>query len=94
MPQYLYLYRYFAVPNDYGSPLKSHIIRPHTTETMCGSNAMEMDSHSLGYDLRQDCCLCGQCLRSLRTLLDSRGTAAVSLHVFRALVDRLKTLEQ
>lgn len=91
---YHYDYKYFCVPNDYGAQFKTHIIRPHMTETLCGRNGLTLDTHSLAYDLRQDCRMCVLCLQSLRGFLNSRGTDAVALHVFKSLVDRLSRLEQ
>ena len=61
---------------------------------MCGWEDMLDDKRKLADDLRQDCSLCERCLERLRSALDSRGTAAVSLHVFKALVDRLLKLEK
>ena len=91
---YQYSYKYFALSSEAGTTRKSHIMRPHTEVTMCGWEDLENDGrYKLAYDLRQDCSLCALCLDRLHSWMDSRGTDAVSLHVFKALVDRLQKLE-
>ena len=91
---YSYYYKYFAIPTEYGSQLKSHVIQPHTEMTLCGWDTNEMDSHSLSDDLRQDCSLCVRCIDSLKATLEARGIDVVALHVWKALVGRLRRLEQ
>ena len=88
---YKYSYEYFAFPSEAGAALKSHIMRPHTDVPMCGQELG--DSHKLAYDLPKGRSLCALCLDRLRAYLESRGKDAVSLHVFKALVRRLQSLE-
>ncbi len=87
---YKYGYEYFLVPNEKGL-LKSHIMMPHTERTLCGwdeEHGMKT-SHKVAYDLTPDSSLCGSCLNSLGAWLESRGTDAVALHVYKALMKRL-----
>ena len=91
---YSYIYNYFAVPEEYGTTRKSHILRPHTSDSLCaGWDLDKDDNYKLADSLRQDRRLCVSCLDSLQTTMSSRGTDAVALQVFEVLVDRLRTLE-
>ena len=88
---YTHEYYYFSLPRDASAPLKGHIMRPHTDVPLCGQ--MKGDAYKPSYDLPAHRSLCAKCLVSLRAYLDSRGTEAVALHVYKALVDRLQKLE-
>ena len=85
----MYYYRYFMVPQA-DPTLKNHIIRPHTRTTFCGwQEDVEDDRRRLANNMRKDCGICNRCLTGLRASLDTRGTEAVALHVYKELVDYL-----